>query len=53
MCDICNNETPRTYSHSRNKYHKKKLFEIMKERKNNGYYFNNNSIGNNVSLSKN
>lgn len=52
-CLLCNNGKLRTYTHSRNKYHKKKLFEIMKERKNNGYYFNNKSILSNVSLSKN
>ena len=53
MCDICNNETPRTYTHSRNKYHKKNLYEIMRERINNGYYRSNNNILSNVSLSKN
>jgi len=53
MCDICNNETPRTYTHSRNSYHKKNLYKIMLLRKRTGYYLSNNNIPNNVSLSKN
>ena len=52
MCDICKNQVARSYSHSRNSYHKKQLFKIMLLRKRTGYYFNNNSIDNRVCLSK-
>lgn len=38
MCDLCNNSVPRTYTHSLTKPHLKRLFKLMKERQENGYY---------------
>ena len=33
MCEICQNNVVRTYTHSRTREHKKKLFECMKKKK--------------------
>ena len=53
MCDLCGDNKPRTYTHSRNSYHKKQLFKLMLLRKRTGYYLSNSNIPNNVSLFKN
>lgn len=33
MCDLCNNDAPRTYTHSRTSQHKKLLRKLMKKKK--------------------
>lgn len=35
MCDLCNNNVARSYTHSRTREHKKRLFECMKKKKQN------------------
>lgn len=38
MCEICNNNSIRNYTHSKNKHHLRLLLKIMKDKKNTGYY---------------
>ena len=33
MCEICKNDVPRTYTHSRTTHHKKLLMKLMKAKK--------------------
>jgi hypothetical protein len=38
MCDVCNNNAIRTYTHSRNKRHLRLLIKLMKIKKNTNFY---------------
>jgi len=39
MCEICKTNVPRTYFHSRSRIHKKKLFDRMRIKEKENYYF--------------
>jgi hypothetical protein len=38
MCDVCNNNAIRNYTHSRNKRHLRLLMKLMKIKKNTNFY---------------
>ena len=38
MCEICNNNSIRNYTHSKNKHHLRLLLKIMKIKKNDRFY---------------